>query len=104
VEHLTDRVWLRSHEEETGPVRVYHPEGRHAFPPARGREGLVFHEDGRFDYLHSGRGDRPVGETGTWRLEAASGDRVVADVAGQPIELRIAEASPDVLRLEWLSP
>jgi hypothetical protein len=103
VEHLTGRVWLRSHEEETGQVRVYRPEG-YAFSPARGREGLTFHGDGRFEYLHPGRGDRPGMETGTWRFEAPGGDRVVADVAGETIGLRIVEAAPEVLRLEWLAP
>ena len=48
-------AWLRSPEEETGDVRVYRPED-HPFPPARGREGLTFHSDGRFDYRAPGRG------------------------------------------------
>jgi hypothetical protein len=102
VEHLTDRVWLRSHEEEKGSVRVYRPEG-FAFPPARGREGLVFHEDGRFGFLTPGRADRPGGETGLWEIDRTGGDRVRADVAGQAVELRIVDVAEDMLRLEWLS-
>jgi len=103
VDHLTGRAWLRSPEEETGSVRVYRPKG-YPFPPARGREGLVFHDDGRFEYLVPGRDDRPGGETGRWQVEAEGPGRVRADVGGQVVELRIADVAEDVLRLEWLIP
>jgi hypothetical protein len=102
VEHLTGRAWLRSPEEETGSVRVYRPKG-YPFPPARGREGLVFHDDGRFEYLMPGRDDRPGGATGRWQAEAEGG-RVRADVAGKVVVLRITDVAQDVLRLEWLIP
>ncbi|MGY1617395.1 hypothetical protein ACI797_11715 [Geodermatophilus sp. SYSU D00691] len=101
VEHLTGRGWIRSQEEETGPVRVYRPEG-HDFPPARGREELLFHEDGRLDYVHPGRGDRPSAVTGSWRTVPGEDDRLLAHLAGQAIELDITEAAPDLLRLRWL--
>jgi hypothetical protein len=97
VEGLTDRTWLRSPEEERGALRVYRPEG-HPFPPARGREGLTFHSDGRFDYHAPGRAGM---EIGTWR-EVPGGVR--ADVAGQQIVLHIREVGDDVLRLEWPHP
>jgi hypothetical protein len=97
VEGLTDRTWLRSQEEEQGALRVYRPEG-HPFPPARGREGLTFHSDGRFDYRAPGRGGT---ETGTWRTVPGG---VRADIAGQQIPLRIREVGDDVLRLEWPHP
>ena len=77
MKELTDRTWLRSHEEETGDVRVYRPED-HPLPPARGREELTFHSDGRFDYRAPGRAGT---ETGTWH-----------------------EAGDDVLRLRWPHP
>lgn len=101
MEHLSGRAWIRSQEEETGPVRVYRPQG-HAFPPARGREELVFHEDGRLDYVQPGRGDRPAGISGTWRTAPGDDHRVLADLAGQLIELQITEITPDLLRLQWL--
>ena len=97
MEKLTDRTWIRVPEEEHGALRVYRPEG-HALPPARGREGLTFHSDGRFDYRAPGRAGT---ETGTWR---ETGDHVRADVAGQVIRLRIAHVEDDVLRLEWPHP
>jgi hypothetical protein len=97
VEGLTDRTWLRSPEEERGALRVYRPEG-HPFPPARGREGLTFHSDGRFDYRAPGRAGT---ETGTWRGVPGG---VRADIAGQQIVLHIREVGDDVLRLEWPHP
>lgn len=97
MQGLTDRTWLRSPEEEQGAVRVYRPEG-YPFPPARGREGLTFHSDGRFDYRAPGRAGTA---TGTWQA-APGGVRV--DIAGQQILLRIREVGDDVLRLEWPHP
>jgi len=97
VKELTDRTWLRSHEEETGDVRVYRPED-HPLPPARGREELTFHSDGRFDYRAPGRGGT---ETATWR---DTGDEVRADIAGQVIRLYVTEVGDDVLRLRWPHP
>lgn len=94
---LTDRVWLRAPEEEQGSMRVYRPED-HPFPPARGREGLTFHGDGRFEYRAPGRGGA---EEGTW---LATVDGVRVDVAGQVIPLRITEVGDDVLRLSWPHP
>jgi hypothetical protein len=97
VAPLTERVWLRAPEEEDGPVRVYRPEG-HPLPPARGREGLTFHDDGRFEYRAPGRGGA---EAGTWR---ATPEGVRVDVAGQVIAMRITEVGDDVLRLVWPHP
>ena len=94
---LTDRTWLRSPEEETGDVRVYRPDG-YPFPPARGREGLTFHSDGRFEYRAPGRGGT---ETGTW---TATAGEVRAAVAGQVIMLHLTEVGDDVLRLRWPHP
>ena len=97
MDAFTDRIWLRSPEEETGDVRVYRPED-HPFPPARGREGLTFHSDGRFDYRAPGRGGT---ETGTWK---DTGGEVRADIAGQVIKLYVTEVGDDLLRLRWPHP
>jgi hypothetical protein len=100
VAGLTDRVWLRAHEEEDGSVRVYRPEG-HPFPPARGREGLTFHDDGRFEYRAPGSAGTAGAEEGTWR---PTPDGVRVDVAGQTIPMQITEVGDDVLRLVWPHP
>jgi hypothetical protein len=102
VKSLTDRVWMRSHEEEKGGVRVYRPDD-YPFPPARGREGLSFHADGQLDYLVPGRGDRPTSEPGTWRADPVDPARLTAQVAGQTIGMRVAAVDDDILRLTWTS-
>jgi len=102
VKPFIDRVWMRSHEEERGDVRVYRPDD-YPFPPARGREGLSFHRDGQLDYLVPGRGDRPMAEPGTWQADPADPDRLTAQVAGQTIGLQVRSVSDDVLRLTWSS-
>jgi len=103
VQGLTDRVWMRSREEEQGPVRVYRPEG-YPFPPARGREGLAFNGDGTFAYIAPGRGDRPGREVGRWRSAPGDPARITAEVGGARIELNVLEVTDQVLRLEWVSP
>lgn len=98
---LTDHTWLRSHEEESGPFRVYRPAG-HPFPPARGREGFTLHADGRFDYLTPGRSDRPVTTTGTWRRDPGDDTRIMATVDNQMIDIHLVRESDDLLQLEWI--
>ena len=61
---------------------------------------MVFHADGIFDYLGSGPDDRSGKDTGTWRLDPSDSTRIIADVSGQTIELRILEVTDDVLRLK----
>lgn len=99
-DELTNHTWLRSHEEESGPVRVYRP-ANYPFPPARGREGFTLHADGRFDYLGPGRGDRPVTTTGTWQRDPHDSTRITATIADQAIEIRIVRETADVLHVEW---
>jgi hypothetical protein len=106
-------VWLRSHEEEDGPVRVYRP-ASYPFPPARGREGLRFDADGGFGYLAPGpddrprddrpRDDRPGADDGTWRADSRDPALITARVSGQVIRLRVVELTAAVLRLEWTTP
>jgi hypothetical protein len=97
---ITNRTWLRSHEEENGPTRVYRP-ANHAFPPARGREGFTLHPDGRFDHLGPGRGDRPETTAGTWQRNPDDDTRITATVGGRTIDLRITREADDLLHVEW---
>jgi hypothetical protein len=99
-EGITNRTWLRAHEEESGPVRVYRP-ASHPFPPARGREGFTLHTDGRFDYLGPGRGDQPTTTTGTWRRDPGDGTRITATIDHHTIDMRIARQADDLLHVEW---
>jgi len=70
----------------------------------RGREGLVLHADGGFEYLGPSRGDRPGKDSGAWRSDPSEPTRITAEIGGQKIEFRILEVTGDVLRLEWSRP
>lgn len=100
MDKLANRTWFRSHEEETGPVRVYRP-SNYPFPPARGRQGFTLHADGGFDYLGPGRGDRPTITAGTWSRNPDDGTGIIVDVGNQTIDIRIAHEADDLLHLEW---
>ncbi len=103
AQNLTDRVWLRSPEEEQGPVRVYRGE-EFAFPPARGREGMQFRANGTFELISIGRGDKPGKDQGQWRTLPDDPTRITVSIDGATLEFRIIEVSGSILRLEWLSP
>jgi hypothetical protein len=103
AKELTDRVWMRSREEEKGPARLYRPR-EHPFPPARGREGLSFCSDGTFKYLTPGRNDIPVGAAGHWHGDPCDPTLIIADIDGTTIRLHIIEVTDDRLCLEWLCP
>jgi len=99
---LTDQVWMRSQEEEKGPVHIYRPQD-YPFPPARGREGLSFGSDGAFEYITSSGGDQPVRVPGRWQGDPADPALISAEADGVKIELKIIEVTDDMLRLEWLN-
>jgi hypothetical protein len=84
--------WLHSHEEDTDEFEVYRPAG-YPFPPARGRRGLEFRENGEFVAVGYGRGDAPEERPGTWRLESPT--RVVAG----PATLDIAYCDDEILKV-----
>jgi hypothetical protein len=65
--------WVHAHEEDSGPERVFRPEG-HPLPLARGRTTLELRPDGTYVEGVPGPVDLPVQATGTWSLD---GDRLV---------------------------
>ncbi|MFM7427807.1 MAG: hypothetical protein ACKO7W_22880 [Elainella sp.] len=67
--------WTHSREEDQGEVLVYRPSD-YPFPPARGREGLEFRQDGEFIRYEIGATDRSQGVVGRWSLERANVVRV----------------------------
>lgn len=94
-EHLFQR-WGHSFEEDHDDVTVYRPAG-HAFPRARGRDGIEFHRDGTVVVWAVGRGDAPEARPGTWQ-EAGSGElRVLA--GGRPRLLEVVDVGPDRLEV-----
>ena len=60
------KKWIHSHEDDQGDVKAYRPD-TYKFPPARGRSGFTFKENGEFiqHNIHpADRGTVPV--NGKW--------------------------------------
>jgi hypothetical protein len=62
------RRWTHSREEDRGDILVYRPND-YSFPPARGREGLEFCENGEFMYYSIGPTDRSLAVPGRWSIQ-----------------------------------
>jgi len=90
--------WTHSREEDEGDILVYRPTQSYAFPPARGRDTLVFSEGGQLSNYMPGPDDRPREVGGSWqplgmnrfKLEGAGGTSRVIEVV---------EHTPDVLKI-----
>lgn len=67
--------WTHSREEDEGDVLTYRPSD-YPFPPARGREGLEFRQNGEFIRYEIGATDRSHGVAGRWSLESTNVVRV----------------------------
>ncbi|TQN41735.1 hypothetical protein FHU33_1113 [Blastococcus colisei] len=89
--------WMHSFEEDHGDVAVYRPSD-YAFPPARGRDGIEFSDDGSFTEWAVGRGDAREPVPGRW--ETAAGDTVAVstDRGGQQV-LEVVHLGPDRLEV-----
>ncbi|MEG4059045.1 MULTISPECIES: hypothetical protein [unclassified Microcoleus] len=62
------RRWTHSREEDRADILVYRPKD-YPFPPARGREGLEFRENGEFIRYQIGATDRSLGVPGRWSIQ-----------------------------------
>jgi len=62
------RRWTHSREEDQGDIRVYRPSD-YPFPPARGREGLEFREDGEFIRYQIAPTDGSLAVHGRWSVK-----------------------------------
>lgn len=60
--------WIHSREEDQGDTLVYRPKD-YPFPPARGREGLEFRENGEFIRYQIGPTDRGLAVPGRWSIQ-----------------------------------
>ena len=73
--------WLHAHEEDSGDSLVFRP-ATYELPPARGRTGYEFQDDGRLTVVGPGPTDRTATRSGTWSV---SDDRqLTIRVPGQP--------------------
>jgi predicted membrane protein len=62
------RRWTHSREEDRADILVYRPQD-YPFPPARGREGLEFRENGEFIRYQIGPTDRSLAVPGRWSIQ-----------------------------------
>lgn len=62
------RRWTHSREEDVGDTLVYRPSD-YPFPPARGREGIEFRENGEFIRYQIGSTDRSLATPGRWSVQ-----------------------------------
>jgi hypothetical protein len=93
------RRWTHSREEDQGDILVYRFSD-YPFPPARGREGLEFRENGEFILYQIGSTDRSLAVPGQWSLH---GTNVVAvqfpDQSTSSYTLTILECSEQILKV-----
>jgi len=92
------RQWIHSHEEDQGDIWVYRTKG-YAFPPARGREGMEFRENGEFFRYQVGPTDRIVTVSGQWRMKDTN--VIEIQLSNQPasILMTILECNEQILRI-----
>jgi hypothetical protein len=89
--------WIHSREEDTGENVVYRPAG-YRFPPARGREGIEFREDGAFVHYVIGPTDRSQAVKGQWKSNEPKIIEVsFPDQSSSPYKLVIVKCSDDML-------
>lgn len=70
-------TWIHSREEDHDGLRVYRRPG-FPLPPARGRDGIVIHADGRFEILTPGPGDGGARTSARWERLGPALLRVVS--------------------------
>lgn len=98
------RTWRHSQEEDQGTMQVYRP-ATYTFPPARGRQGLVFEADGRLTKLAIAPTDGALPLAGHWSWDNAHVLHLRVD--GPPPEdyrLEVVELTPDMLKVNLVEP
>jgi hypothetical protein len=65
MKKVVDITWIRSFEDDKDGTQAYRPE-TYEFPPARGREGWRFEEDGTLKKQAIGAADGYVSQRGKW--------------------------------------
>lgn len=93
------RRWTHSREEDRGDILVYRPND-YSFPPARGREGLEFCENGDFLYYSIGPTDRSLAVPGRWIIQQTNAvDIQFADRSIPSFALTILECNEQILKV-----
>lgn len=93
------RRWIHSHEEDIGDILVYRPID-YPFPPARGREGLEFRENGEFIRYGIGPTDRSLAAPGQWSIQEPNVVQVsFPDQRASSYTLTILECNEQILKV-----
>ena len=95
-------LWKHSREEDAANDVTYRP-ASYDFPPARGRAGIEFFNDGRFTDLRIGRGDADQGVSGHWEY-AGSGCLKLTYADGSNQRFEIIEGDQSILKMRRLDP
>lgn len=91
--------WTHSSEEDQGDILVYRPTDSFAFPPARGRETLVFGEGGELTEQTPGPDDRPRDSGGNWTALGMNQFRLEGSVEAAGRVIEVVEHTPEVLKI-----
>lgn len=93
------RRWTHSREEDVGNTLVYRPID-YPFPPARGREGIEFRENGEFIRYQIGSTDRSVAAHGQWSVQEANVVKVLfPNQSASSHTLTILECDEQILKV-----
>ena len=96
------RKWMHSFEEDTEGIKVYRPT-EYDFPPARGRDGIEFRQDGVFIYWGIGPTDASRAINGHWKMEGLGRVRVSFEGNVQPSGiLEIIQVDAGILKVRQL--
>jgi hypothetical protein len=89
--------WVHSFEEDHDGLEVYRPFD-YDLPPARGRDGIEFSDDGSFTQWAVGRGDAQEPLPGQWQAVDAGTVSVTTERGGEQV-LEVVQLTPDRLEV-----
>jgi hypothetical protein len=93
------RRWTHSREEDQGDKLVYRPND-YPFPPARGRGGLEFRENGEFIRYQIGATDKSFAVSGQWKVKNTNVVEVqFPNQSTSSFTLKILECDEQILRV-----
>lgn len=91
--------WIHSREEDVGDTIIYRPLD-YPFPPARGREGLEFRENGEFISYQIGATDRNIGVPGKWSIKKTNVVEIqVPNQSSSSYTMTILECNEQILKV-----
>jgi hypothetical protein len=93
------RHWIHSREEDQVEILVYRPSD-YSFPPARGREGMEFFENGEFILYQIGPTDRSSAVPGRWNVKDTNVVEIqLQNQSASSYKLTILECNEQILKV-----